>query len=318
MDLDRDLLIKFRQRKGKSVLGMKLALEDDREGNPSFSIERIISSPVEKIKLPHFPSQLTTRLYDHRGHLIESRQSRWLNMSLQMNIQTAELNLTVKAAGKQKKLKIPKYASERPVEVGKYDHSLSRFLKEKVQLRQLNELERTGDFIFFQGSEEDKERARDAVSVLLNRASKRCMLLDPYFGAPDLYYAYLLQNTSVPMQIISSAAFLKLKVTVSKKKIRQAFLLKRALEKFKHAFPHQPIEIKVLPGAASPLHDRYIVVDENVYLLGSSFNEFGSRATALIKVPHPEPMISQALNWWTDGLATKDLDTYLNHLKSVK
>lgn len=319
IDHNKDLLMKFSERKGRSVIGMKLVLEDDREGNPSFSLERTISSRNERILLPHLPNQLITKLYDLRGYLIESHQSRWISMHLQMNIQTAQLNLTVKEGLKKKKMSIPKFTSERPMVIGKYDHSLSQFLKEKQKLRQLSELERTGDFIFFPGGAEDKVKARNAVSEMLNKASKRCMLLDPYFGAPDLYYAYLIQNTSVPVQILTSAAFLKSTiVSASGKKIKQAFPLKREVEKFKRTFPCQSIEVKVLSGGTSPLHDRYIVIDEKVYLLGSSFNEFGSRATTLIKVPHPELMIIQALTWWNDTPQTYDLEGYIKHLKKIK
>lgn len=318
LDLNRELLVSFQERAGRSIIGKKLVLEDMREGNTCFSLELTVSQLRQRIWLPHFPDMLYAKLYDSRGHLIENHAGRWINFSFQMKMQTAQLNLTVKEGAHKKKLKIPKYSSERPVKVGHYDHSLTSYLKGKQSLRQRAELEKNGQFIFFPGSSADKEKARNAVAELLNKASKVCMLLDPYFGAPDLYYAYLIQNTSVPIQILSSAAFLKSKSeSPSGRKMKQAFLLRRSLAKYKRALPHQSIEVKVLPGGKSPLHDRYIVIDENVYLLGSSFNEFGSRATTLIKVPDPLPMVTQAGNWWTDA-KTKSLDDYIKSLKSTK
>lgn len=318
LDLNQELLVSFQERSGRSIIGKKLILEDVREGNTCFSLELTVNQLRQRIRLPHFPDMLYAKLYDSHDHLIENHAGRWINFSFQMKMQTAQLNLTVKEGTQKRKLKIAKYSSERPVQVGQYDHSLTSYLKEKQRLRQRAELEKNGQFIFFPGSFVDKEKARNAIAELLNKASKVCMLLDPYFGAPDLYYAYLIQNTSLPIQIISSAAFLKSKSeSPSGRKMKQAFLLRRALAKYKRVLPHQFIEVKVLPGGKSPLHDRYIVVDENVYLLGSSFNEFGSRATTLIKVPDPLPMVTQAMNWWTD-VKTKSLDEYIKSLKSTK
>jgi len=318
LDLNQELLVSCQERAGKSIIGKKLVLEDVREGNTCFSLELTVSQLRQRIQLPHFPDMLHTKLYDHHGHLIENQAGRWTNFNIQLKMQTSQLNLTVKEGVVKKKLKIPRYSSERPIEVGHFDHSLTSYLKGKQLLRQRAELEKNGQFIFFPGNPQDKERARSAVAELLNKASKACMLLDPYFGAPDLYYAYLIQNTSLPIQIISSASFLKSKSDgPSGRKMKQAFLLRRSLAKYKRALPHQIIEVKVLPGGKSPLHDRYIVIDENVYLLGSSFNEFGSRATTLIKVPDPSPMITQAMNWWKDT-KTKSLDDYIKRLKSTK
>jgi hypothetical protein len=99
-----------------------------------------------------------------------------------------------------------------------------------------------------------------------------------------------------------------------------AALLKREFANYRKAFPHQPIECKVLKSRSdkSPLHDRYIVVDESVFLLGSSLNEFGSRATTLIKVPAPSVMISQAENWWNEANGCVQLDDFVKALKAKK
>lgn len=321
LDQNQDLVITFRERAGKTIIGKKIVLEDKRADNLSFSIERTINSIRERVELPHFPDMFQLRLYDNNGFLLENHSGAWANFAFNMQIQTAQLNLNVNRGGKKEVIKIPKYASERPSTVGTYDHSLSRFLKGKQQLRELALLEDSGDFIFLSGEnkEKDREQAREAVSKHLNKASKVCMMLDPYFGAGDLFYVYLIRNASIPVQIITSAAFLK-KNAIGPKggKMRQGILLDRALKKFRRAVPFQNVEIKVLPGKDSPLHDRYLVVDDTVYLLGSSLNEFGSRATTLIKVPHPLPMIEKAKQWWGDASKATPLADFLRDLNTKK
>jgi hypothetical protein len=49
--------------------------------------------------------------------------------------------------------------------------------------------------------------------------------------------------------------------------------------------PRLNIEIKVMPGQKSPVHDRFLIVDGTVWVLGASLNEFGSRGSLLMKLP---------------------------------
>ena len=86
-----------------------------------------------------------------------------------------------------------------------------------------------------------------------------------------------------------------------KKEKTNAEQLSENIREFQSQYPLQKIQCKVLKGRKSPLHDRYIVIDNDVYLLGSSLNEFGARVTTIIKVPTPIKMIEQAEEWWADA-----------------
>jgi hypothetical protein len=254
---------------------------------------------LERITLPHFPDKLITKIFDGNGYLIENHSGVWANFSIGMQTQTAVLNLTTQEGDKTQTLEIPKYADEIPINIGSYDRTLPWYLKSQQRNKEIQDLIDRKEFIFFSGSNDDKQRAREMVGEIINRAKKRCMLLDPYFGAVDLYFVYILKSVSIPVQIISSAAYLGRKLKDSPTMYADHLL--NGLKQFRKQFPYQKIECKVLKGNdKSPLHDRYIVVDDAVYLLGSSFNEFGSRATTLVKVPVPELMIQKAIDWWND------------------
>ena len=166
-------------------------------------------------------------------------------------------------------------------------------------------------------------------------SSKRCMILDPYFHHVDLEYAISIQNISIPVQIISSVAFLSQKIKVEKakqttvsEKLKRFFycvlnkeiknkrdsyaeMLQQSILNYKNSYALQEITCKVLRGSKSPLHDRYLVVDDKVYLLGSSLNEFGARATTIVKVPTPQPLIDQAIEWWNSDKVCPSLEKYL-------
>ena len=50
--------------------------------------------------------------------------------------------------------------------------------------------------------------------------------------------------------------------------------------------PHaNPISIRLMKGRPE-VHDRFLIVDDQAWSLGSSLNEFGDRGTLLLKVPY--------------------------------
>jgi hypothetical protein len=60
-----------------------------------------------------------------------------------------------------------------------------------------------------------------------------------------------------------------------------------------------PYEIRVLEGREqSPIHDRFLVIDDEAWLLGSSFNKFGNRGTMLVKLHRPKPVIDILMDYW--------------------
>ena len=319
LDYDKDLLVRFYERDGKTIIGKTLVLEDIRAGNIGFNMQVPITSTFERIQLPHFPDKLQSKIYDSNGFLIENHSGTWMNFSLQMQIQTATLNLTVEEKDKTTTQEIAKFASEKPVTVGTYDHSLPHYLKSQQRNKEVDDLEARKEFIFFPSEDavNDKEKARRIIGEILNRASQRCMILDPYFGASDLYFVYIIKSTSIPIQILSSAAFLNKKIN-EESALRHADFLSSELKTFQKNIPQQKIECKVLKGSnKSPLHDRYIIIDDTVYLLGSSLNEFGTRATTLIKVPAPERIIEKAISWWSTDSKSIFIDDYVTQKEAT-
>src|SRR5690606_19787883 len=186
-----------------------------------------------RLNLPHFPNLLRSRLYSREGQLIGYQSGAWANISYVVGTQVASVNLKVRGHKDISVRKINKRVNQGPIVIGKYDHGAAGYLKDKLQLKELDNLESKGQFVFFPGSNEDRLRARDIIGQLLSKASGTCMILDPYFGMSDLFYAYLVESTNVPIQIISSAAFLKKKWKAGNgKELRQAELLQNALNAY--------------------------------------------------------------------------------------
>lgn len=74
--------------------------------------------------------------------------------------------------------------------------------------------------------------------------------------------------------------------------------LLQAVERANVAPKANPLEVRVMIGSARDVHDRFLLVDNDLWLLGSSLNEFGSRGTMIVPVIDPM-MIEERLeeNW---------------------
>jgi hypothetical protein len=49
----------------------------------------------------------------------------------------------------------------------------------------------------------------------------------------------------------------------------------------------------VLSGKTPPLHDRFLVIDDEVLFLGNSLNALGERASLILSVPDSEPILAK-------------------------
>jgi hypothetical protein len=324
IDFEKDLFLRFNERMGQTVKDCKLVLEEVRGDNNGFYIEQLIGAPDIRIALPYLVDRMHVRLIDSAGRWIEHSLSRWANFSFQIAIQESPVTYEIKTAGGTQVFSVAKKTVERGARSEPFDWTAAHYLRDALAQRRFQDLAENKEFIFFPKDPDSPRKAKEAVRELLNSAQERCMILDPYFGAADLVYAYHIENISLTVQIISSAHHLnerpridpppvltgwrgrwqrlhrrwqKKRVLLPKTYLEQ---LHEEIQRYRQAYPLQKIDCRILRGSPSPLHDRFIVVDDRVYLLGSSLNEFGNRTTTIIKVPAPDELIRQAQTWWED------------------
>ena len=151
---------------------------------------------------------------------------------------------------------------------------------------------------------------------LIGKAKKTCILCDPYFSREDfLEYGIVVSSTDIVLHVVTSEAFL-LQPLSEDNPIKQGKLLMDLLEQCSdHAF----FRFNVLKGRKrSPLHDRFMVLDDDVYLLGSSFYGFGSRATTLYKIPNPDSMKHVAERWIKNEDLSLSFEEWVEEFKELK
>lgn len=259
-----------------------------------------------------FPSLNSISIYSENGMLIyKSKLAKYLT-AIDMKIGIAEKAVAIKVKnddGTERTLE--------PVTKFKYVDSLigesqlsadSYFSKNEVY-HHIKELEENREFLFFNGSKDEaekaanKQKAREAVLDLINKANSVCYLCDPYFNQND-FIDFVTKATSlnVKIRIINSKAELKTDILLSLKQMITCYN--------KHMGIGDYVQCRVLRGGESMLHDRFIVVDDRVWYMGSSFSEFGTRACSLALLARSASLSVRTYieEWWNSDEYTMPIE----------
>lgn len=165
---------------------------------------------------------------------------------------------------------------------------------------------------WFRGQRDD---ARDYLRGMIHEAHSSVLFVDPYFGAEEVgEFMLAVGLEDVPIRILTSAEVLRELVSAPSHFERGEQLLDvvRQLERHKRM---NPVEIRVMMGSRPAIHDRFLVIDERVWLLGSSLNEFGVRGTMMVGLPDPAPVREAILSVWNDAEA---LDTWVERRRGSR
>jgi hypothetical protein len=150
---------------------------------------------------------------------------------------------------------------------------------------------------------EQREEAKDLLRSVLTEASNELLVVDPYFAAEEMAnFALAVGRSDVPIRILTSAEVLRTETTTAPPRERGQQLLD-TLRQIASNPGMNPIEIRVMTGLRPPIHDRFLVIDTRIWLLGSSLNEFGARGTIMVMLPEPDPVRDDLLKAWNDAVS---------------
>lgn len=155
-----------------------------------------------------------------------------------------------------------------------------------------------------------REKAMVFVRGLLARARSSVTVADPYFGALQIpQFLFAVPRTQIDFTILTSwqafehespAAIHEL---LSDAEIDAANSTDGArkterLKNFTHSLASlrrrmKSVNALVLVDKTPPLHDRFLVIDDEVLFLGTSLNALGVRASLIVSVPDSEPVLAR-------------------------
>ncbi|PSV41336.1 VPA1262 family N-terminal domain-containing protein [Photobacterium sp. GB-36] len=137
----------------------------------------------------------------------------------------------------------------------------------------------------------------------IGRAKARVIIADPYFGILQMPQFLLAVNSdSVGIEIFTSGLAFKSIDVIND--------FKNQLIKIRNEIN---LKVNVLPGKKPELHDRFLVVDDEVWFMGNSLNTLGDRASMIIKLPDPDSILEELSRIHKKS---ESFDSYYNKQKS--
>lgn len=157
-----------------------------------------------------------------------------------------------------------------------------RIAAAKNQRSKVESAKQYGQRWFPDGSREDAMRF---IQNELRRAKTRVLIADPYFGALQLgQYLYAINPESVEVILLSSSLAFK----ANGEKCAKIIDFSQGLIELKD---HAKLVAKAYVLKSPILHDRFLVVDDEVWFLGNSLNTLGDKTSLIVKLPNPYEVI---------------------------
>ena len=226
-------------------------------------------------------------------------------------LRTIQLDLAVES--RRKSIEVPAHGKHRPryeYEIPEYQHENSTVIGTELdgsaiqskiaeaQHRRAHRQKGAGQCWFHDRPEDAAKFMRDTIGS----ARRTVMIADPYFADRELLaFGHAIRSPDAKLQVLTSAAHLKNEDAGSQ--------VQMVLDQTFQTYPLVP-EVRLLSGDPPPLHDRFLVVDDDVWLSGNSFHTIGERAGMVVRLPDPEPVIAQLVHLWKGATS---LDAWLKN-----
>jgi hypothetical protein len=190
---------------------------------------------------------------------------------------------------------VTEYVGDRQIEIGhlpRHESGLFKINRAAERRRRLAAAERQG-----QRWLDDSDEARVHIRGILEGASQRIWVADPYLGGLQIFqFIHAASRLAVEIRLITSRLAFEQPSSLKPKgdgaDLASLAGFAEGLEGLdRRGFAD--VEAWVLRGKVPPLHDRFLVVDDAVWLSGNSLNSLGTRAGLILKVPDPEPIIAR-------------------------
>jgi hypothetical protein len=274
-----------------------------------------IRNVIGFIELPHEPTLFELRVYNQDHDLIAIHEPVSFLKSIQFktSVKQADLYVKVETEKGNKDFVVEKFSKEESSFIGKPENfNPEYYFKNSEKKRQYIELEKKGEFVFYPGAKNEteksqlKENAKSVIRKILNNAKDTCYICDPYFASIDIIdFAFHIKSSGVEINILNSKEY------ISKDKAKK---IVEVIESY-NSKPFNDIVVRTLRGD-SILHDRFIITDKNVWFVGSSFNEFGNRATCIAKVPESSGsiIIKEVEKWFNAEEYSQNIIEYAKEI----
>jgi hypothetical protein len=148
---------------------------------------------------------------------------------------------------------------------------------------------------------------REAIQYVryrIGNARDTVLIVDPYFAGRELFsFGHAIRRSDVHLRILSSTAAFQ-ESNCGAVIAESGSQLQQILDTTFSDYSVKP-EIRIL-GDSPAVHDRFLVVDGNVWFSGNSLSAIGERAGMIVRLPDPEPVIMRLEAFWSQARTLAD------------
>lgn len=277
-----------------------------------------------KLENPQWCGEVGYALVCPKRGLLRFVQPRsWIEqVGIGMHLSNATLMVDVPAEGRRKPAKtipVMRFLPRSQISVGAAlnDAIRNRLIAAKERRKRQRERSNAPQKLF--GSQRSvtggldiqrkQQEAEDFVAGLIGSAQKRVIFVDPFFGLRQTrLFALRISNNRVRVRILTGQQGLK---APGESRQRPRSLLAVDLAYLASVAKDKSVvvpTVRVMPGGDTPaIHDRYLVVDDEVWHCGPSFNELGARLGVIVRLPDPIPVRREINAVWSQSTRLEEL-----------
>lgn len=295
--------VDYKNRKPLTIIGKRTGNDGNVTGAKQFVLDG--SKNIYEMEFGSTFKSLEVSVIDDEGDLIDYWDKLVFLHSIHFDMRIGDREVHVQDEEGNTIKTVQKYIDGGRNVVG--DKVVNNGLMDSSPEFSYRKFEEALDFVFYDGDHDNTEtnirKSNDDILRILNGASTRLYICDVFFDKKSLLRFVLpMGSRTIPVKILSGKKELK-------KDGRREELASAIKAMNKNGIAN--VECRLLIGDKAELHDRFIVADENVWMLGCSLNKFGSRATTLIRVPkeYRQKLIDRAEEWWKDQALSVDINS---------
>jgi hypothetical protein len=287
---------RFDLRPGKDATGLDLVIREQRPTGESALSTVLVHAPTVNVQFDQGVDSIAASVIDpQRGMLRAARTPHTFVHSIKLGMSSISATRVIRGPTPEETIEVQIHSGAERTTIGEEYRSPPGRLRlwSALHAREKRAQASAQHQRWFHGQ---KDEARRVLQGLLHGANREVMIVDPYFAHEELGgFATVVGQYTVPIRVLSSAEVLRAEASPG---LEKGEALQRALEHVTSTQQMNPIEIRVMTGSRPDIHDRFLLVDDRVWLLGSSLNEFGSRGTMMVALPDPRPVADQLHKVW--------------------
>lgn len=300
-------------REGKSLSSLSLELIEHGYWGVQGHSHQELSSPLTRIRHAGAFTEMSHYLVcQQRGLLDWSPPLRYIHMiHLDIGVSASSYTTPAPSMGEieavQYDTPITQDSPVRQIGTEPPVSSAEAYLANLEKQRQRREIEErnTTEHLFF----EQQQSALHFVRQRISEARQHVYIVDAYFDADALaHIVSSVTRSMVSVMIMAGGKHLS-KNSDHDASRKRAHLLEDAVRTSPFS---SRIDARVMYGKEAAFHDRFLVVDERVWLVGCSFNALGDRASMVVQLKHSQQVLDLIERVKEDGRHVQKLHDWLS------